>query len=172
MGEPLDTWFKREILSHEEILVRFIRRVWPRSSEVADIRQEAYARVYEAARESRPHAPKARPRLRFAIDYRFCRCPTFSFAGWLSGLMVAISILFCMSPLAFRGTRTLRFIAYPYAVIMFLNGVQHIIGSLYLSAFMPGVWSAPILLLAAGALFAATKPASRKDPLNMASAHD
>lgn len=59
MGEPLDTWFKREILSHELILMRFISRVWPRHDEIADIRQETYARVYEAAREARPQSPKA-----------------------------------------------------------------------------------------------------------------
>src|ERR1700736_2548893 len=55
----LHTWFKREILSHEEILMRFLSRVWPRRDEVPDIRQESYARVYEAAQKSRPQAPKA-----------------------------------------------------------------------------------------------------------------
>ena len=59
MEEPLDSWFKREILSHEDILMRFLSRVWPRRDEVPDIRQESYARVYEAAQKSRPHAPKA-----------------------------------------------------------------------------------------------------------------
>src|SRR5688572_20250107 len=59
MGEHLDTWFKREILSQEAILMRFIARVWPRRDEVADLRQETYARVYEAAREVRPLSPKA-----------------------------------------------------------------------------------------------------------------
>lgn len=59
MEEPLDTWFKREILSHEDILMRFLARVWPRRDECADIRQEAYARVYEAALSSRPQAAKA-----------------------------------------------------------------------------------------------------------------
>lgn len=59
MEEPLDTWFKREILSHEAILVRFLLRIWPRRDEVPDIRQESYARVYEAARKARPQAPKA-----------------------------------------------------------------------------------------------------------------
>lgn len=59
MGDSLDNWFKREILSHEEILVRFISRVWPRRDEIADIRQEAYTRVYEAARQARPLTPKA-----------------------------------------------------------------------------------------------------------------
>jgi RNA polymerase sigma-70 factor (ECF subfamily) len=57
--EPLDTWFKREILSHEDSLVRFIARVWPRNDEIADIRQDAYVRVYESARLMRPQSPKA-----------------------------------------------------------------------------------------------------------------
>jgi RNA polymerase sigma-70 factor (ECF subfamily) len=59
MEEPLDSWFKREILSHEDILMRFLSRVWPRRDEVPDIRQESYARVYEAVQKARPHAPKA-----------------------------------------------------------------------------------------------------------------
>jgi RNA polymerase sigma-70 factor (ECF subfamily) len=59
MEEPLDSWFKREILSHEAMLVRFLLRVWARRDEVPDIRQEAYARVYEAAQKARPSQPKA-----------------------------------------------------------------------------------------------------------------
>jgi RNA polymerase sigma factor (sigma-70 family) len=59
MEDTLDDWFKREILRHEAILMRFLARVWPRQADLADIRQEAYARVYEAAQTSRPHAPKA-----------------------------------------------------------------------------------------------------------------
>lgn len=59
MTESLDAWFKREILSHEEMLMRFLLRVWPRRHEVADIRQETYARVYEAAQRARPQTPKA-----------------------------------------------------------------------------------------------------------------
>jgi RNA polymerase sigma factor (sigma-70 family) len=59
MEEPLELWFKREILSHEEMLMRFLARVWPHHEELSDIRQEAYARVYEAALKSRPGSPKA-----------------------------------------------------------------------------------------------------------------
>lgn len=59
MEETLDNWFKREILTHEGILMRFLARVWSRRDELPDIRQEAYARVYEAAQKARPHAPKA-----------------------------------------------------------------------------------------------------------------
>ena len=57
--ETLDAWFKREVLSHEDSLARFIARVWPRSDEIADIRQDAYVRVYESARLARPQNPKA-----------------------------------------------------------------------------------------------------------------
>ena len=58
MDESLDAWFKREILTHEEALMRFLTRVWPRRDEREDIRYDAYARVYEAAIKSRPLAPK------------------------------------------------------------------------------------------------------------------
>jgi RNA polymerase sigma factor (sigma-70 family) len=57
--ESLDTWFKREILVHEEALVRYLTRCWPRAAEIVDLRQDTYVRVYEAAAKSRPHSPKS-----------------------------------------------------------------------------------------------------------------
>lgn len=57
--ESFDQWFKREVLSHEASLVRYLSRLWPRRDEIADIRQETYVRVYEAALHVRPQAPKA-----------------------------------------------------------------------------------------------------------------
>lgn len=59
MHESLNAWFKSQILVHEEILMRFLGRVWPRRDELADLRQEAYARVYEVALVSKPQLPKA-----------------------------------------------------------------------------------------------------------------
>lgn len=59
VDEPLESWFKREVLTHEDMLMRFLARVWPHRDELADIRQDAYARVYEAALKVRPHSPKA-----------------------------------------------------------------------------------------------------------------
>jgi RNA polymerase sigma-70 factor (ECF subfamily) len=59
MEEPLDTWFKREILAHEEALVRYLTRNWPDRQDVFDLRQDTYVRVYEAVRKSRPQAPKS-----------------------------------------------------------------------------------------------------------------
>jgi len=59
MDEPLDSWFKREILAHEAALVRYLLRTWPNRQEVYDLRQDSYVRVYEAAAKSRPQAPKS-----------------------------------------------------------------------------------------------------------------
>src|ERR1700729_1597446 len=59
MDEPLDAWFKREVLAHEAALVRFLLRMWPNRHEVPDLRQDTYVRVYEAAAKSRPQAPKS-----------------------------------------------------------------------------------------------------------------
>lgn len=59
MEELLDTWFKREILAHEDALVRYLGRAWRNREEIPDLRQEIYIRVYEAAQKSRPTAPKS-----------------------------------------------------------------------------------------------------------------
>jgi RNA polymerase sigma factor (sigma-70 family) len=59
MDESLDTWFKREILAHEEALVRYLGRTWRYRQEIPDLRQEIYIRIYEAAKKSRPLQPKS-----------------------------------------------------------------------------------------------------------------
>lgn len=59
MDESLGTWFKHEILAHEEALVRYLGRTWRHREEIADLRQEIYIRVYEAAQKSRPLQPKS-----------------------------------------------------------------------------------------------------------------
>jgi RNA polymerase sigma-70 factor (ECF subfamily) len=59
VDKALNSWFAREILVHEAALVRYLRRTWPNSQEILDLRQEIYVRVYEAARDSRPTFPKS-----------------------------------------------------------------------------------------------------------------
>jgi len=76
--------------------------------------------------------------------------PTFSFGVWLAGLVAGIALLFLLSPAAFRGTRWLAVIAVPFSVLMIGNGLAHVGSSLYLRRFMPGVYSSPILIAAAG----------------------
>jgi len=55
----LDQWFVTEILPHEAALLRYLYRVWSNRSEVPDLRQEIYVRVYESAGRDLPQMPKA-----------------------------------------------------------------------------------------------------------------
>lgn len=59
MAPALDDWFIHEILVHEAALVHYLLRCWPRRDEVPDLRQEVYARVYEAAGKELPAQPRA-----------------------------------------------------------------------------------------------------------------
>ncbi len=56
---PLDHWFVTQILIHEAALLRYLHRHWPHPDEVLDLRQEVYARVYEAAAKATLTQPKA-----------------------------------------------------------------------------------------------------------------
>lgn len=59
MNKELDHWFVQEVLVHEQALMHLLRRSWGRRDEVADLRQEVYARVYEAALRELPRTPRA-----------------------------------------------------------------------------------------------------------------
>ena len=88
--------------------------------------------------------------------------PTFTFEVWLAGLCLAVVVLLALTPFAFRGARWMALLSYPYGAIMFLNGLQHFAGSIYLGRAMPGVYSAPLLLGASSYLLWATAKASRR----------
>jgi RNA polymerase sigma factor (sigma-70 family) len=57
-GDAASAWFLREILPLEAILMHYLQVNWRNASDVADLRQEVYTRVFEAARESIPDNPK------------------------------------------------------------------------------------------------------------------
>jgi len=59
MDDTVDRWFVREILVHEEALMRHLLRIWPNRDEIRDLCQETYVRVYESAQRSRPVAAKS-----------------------------------------------------------------------------------------------------------------
>lgn len=59
MNEPLDVWFKSEVVVHEDALTRYLSRCWPNPEDIHDLRQETYIRVYESARKHIPAS--ARP---------------------------------------------------------------------------------------------------------------
>ena len=83
--------------------------------------------------------------------------PTFTFPVWLGGLLTAIVLLLALTPAAFRGAPELRPWAYVFGIVMAGNGVVHLVGSIYLRRAMPGVYSAPIILAAAGYLLASIR---------------
>ena len=86
-----------------------------------------------------------------AIRERFpyLRLPTFSFRGWILGLSAGILVLFVLAPVAFRGSRWLALLAMPFSVLMIGNALGHIGFSVYMGRLMPGVYSSPVLLVAA-----------------------
>jgi RNA polymerase sigma factor (sigma-70 family) len=52
-------WFVREILPLEAALTQFLHHNWRNKSEIPDLRQDIYVRVYEAARKQVPERAKA-----------------------------------------------------------------------------------------------------------------
>jgi len=57
-ASDLGAWFIREIFPPEAVLMQFLQRYWHNKSDLADLRQEVYVRLYEAAKIKRPHPVK------------------------------------------------------------------------------------------------------------------
>jgi hypothetical protein len=83
--------------------------------------------------------------------------PTFSFELWLGGLIGTTVILLALTWFVRRGAAWMRPVSYVLAVIMLGNGLVHIVGTVIEGRRIPGVHSSPILLLAAGLLFATAR---------------
>lgn len=73
--------------------------------------------------------------------------PEFTFGVWVTGLCLLVAVLLSLSPLAYRGSRVLRIAAYPFAVIMLLNGIGHLVGSVFLGRWAPGATTGPLLII-------------------------
>jgi hypothetical protein len=82
--------------------------------------------------------------------------PTFTFGVWLVGLAVAVAVLALLAPAVRRGGAGTRLASWTFAVIMFMNGLGHLAGSVYFQRWLPGVTSAPLLLAASAGLAWAT----------------
>lgn len=92
-----------------------------------------------------------------AIRWRvpFLPLPTFTFRIWLTGLCVGIGLLFALSPYAYQGARWIVVAALPLSIVMFLNSLLHLFGSVWVGRLLPGVRSSPALLAASTLLFIA-----------------
>jgi hypothetical protein len=88
----------------------------------------------------------------------FLPVPMFGFRTWLALLIAGIFLLLCLSPFAFRGGSWLRTVSWPLAILVgVLNATLHISSSVYFHRWMPGVYSSPLLLLAALCLLASSR---------------
>jgi hypothetical protein len=97
--------------------------------------------------------------------------PTVEFRNWLVALIVACGLLFCLTPVAARGMRGLRPLAWFYALLMFLNGLGHtlftILGHTVASVRFPrpapGFYSSPLLLAASLWMMVRLRRTARRD---------
>lgn len=87
--------------------------------------------------------------------------PTFSFDVWFVGLVAAIVVLLLLTRLAFSNSPRLRPLAYAFAVLMLGNGMLHVAASVYLRRPAPGVFSSPLLLVAASYLVVSLRRSTR-----------
>lgn len=82
--------------------------------------------------------------------------PTIALREFLIGHVLVCALLFCLTPVAARGMHGLRPLAWAYALIMFLNGMGHTIGtilghtvdSVTFPRPAPGFYSSPFLFIA------------------------
>ena len=88
--------------------------------------------------------------------------PTFSFEVWLASLIVTVIALSSLTVFVLRGSRWMIPVSYVFAVLMFANGIFHLAGSVEMGRFMPGVYSAPLLLIAATYLLFSVHHRDRK----------
>ena len=88
----------------------------------------------------------------------FLPLPVFTFETWLASLATGIAVFLCLSPFAFRGMRWTRVAAIPIALLAGIaNAMGHTLSSIYYHRWMPGVYSSPLLVLAAGFLIATAR---------------
>jgi protein-S-isoprenylcysteine O-methyltransferase Ste14 len=82
--------------------------------------------------------------------------PTFAFVPWLAGLTTLVVVLAMATPAVRRGARGPTLVSLALSVIMFMNGVGHLAGSILLARWLPGATSAPLLLFTSVVLARAT----------------
>jgi hypothetical protein len=81
--------------------------------------------------------------------YPFLPFPTFTYREFLAGLGIGIVLLLLLTPVARRGATWIRFTAVALGLVAGIaNGMGHIVSSIYMRRLMPGVWSAPMIIVA------------------------
>jgi len=88
-----------------------------------------------------------------SAQYGWMPFPTFTFPIWMGGLAIGIAVLFALTPLVSRGSTPARIASLVLSIVMVANALGHVAASIYLRRPAPGVFSSPLLLGAAVALF-------------------
>jgi RNA polymerase sigma-70 factor (ECF subfamily) len=57
-ASDVDVWFAREVLPLEAVLMQFLQHHWRNRSDVEDLVQDVYVRIYEAAQKEIPQHPR------------------------------------------------------------------------------------------------------------------
>lgn len=78
--------------------------------------------------------------------------PVFTFPVWIAGLTTLVVALGALTPAVRRAAAGTKAASWIFTGIMLLNGVGHIVGSLYFQRWLPGTTSAPLLLAASAYL--------------------
>ena len=82
----------------------------------------------------------------------FFPAPTFTFGLWLGGLVSGVVLLYLLTPMVIRGGSIIRWACLAFGALMFLNGLGHLLASVYFRTPIPGVWSSPFLMITASYL--------------------
>lgn len=90
--------------------------------------------------------------LRIRAEWPRFPMPTFTFRVWFTGLILLVLVLALLGPLVRRGAAGTRALSGILSAIMLLNGLGHLVGSVYFARWLPGATSAPLLLIASAAL--------------------
>jgi len=78
--------------------------------------------------------------------------PTFDFDVWLGGLIVLVVALVLLTPWIRGGGTGPRVASWIFSILMFLNGLGHLIGSAYFGRWLPGATTGPLLIAASAYL--------------------
>ena len=73
--------------------------------------------------------------------------PMFTFLPWVLGLAAGVTVLVLLTPAAYEGRLWLRPVGYIVAGIHIGNGLFHLLASVIMRRRVPGVLSAPLLLV-------------------------
>jgi hypothetical protein len=74
--------------------------------------------------------------------------PRFGFREWLAGLAFGVAVCLALTPVAWKGARGLRPLAWFCAELMFLNGMGHTVETVRFARPAPGFYSSPVLFAA------------------------